>query len=937
MLLSVAVDVSAQTAPQTDFSLEHFEPQADPSSNLLNVSGSDVLHHLDFNMGAFFHYAHNPLLLNLSDNTGERTLELIRHQVQMDVTAAIGFFDVLNVEMVLPTTLYQQGDDLAVLGRAGDQVSGASIGDLRVTPKLRLFNRRRAYGFGLALATPVYIPIGDTTYMHSEGNLRLETRVIIDWMHDWGFAIIGNIGYQFRSRRRIHNIEVDDVVRWSVATTIPLGTPAWTVYVIGFGDISSGEVLDPSNLSGTNEIRTASPTELLTGFRYRSPYDFELSAGGGLGFLKGLGSPDARAVLGLHWRPDSGDAPTTQQALQSGSIIWHRALYISTMLLRGEGVPISRSPSPHSLFGVETAQVGQRADISTVLDIGILPPQPGDHIASGAPTLRIDPMVAFSILDVTELGVAVPFYVGSGEGDVHLGDVRVLVKGMGLNFEKEDHPATEAEAAIAPTQVASNNPEDFPQDNTPQADKASEGGDGGFGLGLAVPISIPTGAKGYTRDALEVGSRGLFDFRWKLWTFHLNQGVMVRDQLERGSSIKGLWDYGFGITWTLQTTPWQFLAEVTGLRGFEGFHRYQESARLDTSLGFHYQPDFGWRISTLVQVELQDPDHPGVWLNFGFSYAPGDQLADACVMTLGAFGADDPCPDRDGDGVYIPIDQCPQDPEDRDQFQDDDGCPEDDNDNDGFVDSEDSCPNDAEDRDQFQDDDGCPEDDNDNDLIVDAEDSCRDDAEDRDGFEDDDGCPDIDDDDDLVLDTFDQCPRVAEDRDGFEDDDGCPENDNDNDRILDDVDQCPNKPENYNGRDDDDGCPEVSLGDQRLDITEEIYFRSGRAKVLEKSFPLLDEIAEILASKPELRVRIEGHTDDRGASRRNLNLSQKRAESVRDELIKRGISADRFEAVGHGEDRPKIALDKKTARKMSKKELKAIRAQNRRVEFVVID
>jgi len=85
-------------------------------------------------------------------------------------------------------------------------------------------------------------------------------------------------------------------------------------------------------------------------------------------------------------------------------------------------------------------------------------------------------------------------------------------------------------------------------------------------------------------------------------------------------------------------------------------------------------------------------------------------------------------PDRDGDGIPDDVDQCPSLPEDRDGFQDDDGCPDVDNDNDGITDALDQCPNEPEDRDGWKDDDGCPDPDNDGDGILDTADKCPDEA-----------------------------------------------------------------------------------------------------------------------------------------------------------------------------------------------------------------
>lgn len=98
-----------------------------------------------------------------------------------------------------------------------------------------------------------------------------------------------------------------------------------------------------------------------------------------------------------------------------------------------------------------------------------------------------------------------------------------------------------------------------------------------------------------------------------------------------------------------------------------------------------------------------------------------------------------------------------------------------DSDNDGISDVNDQCPDMPEDKDNYQETDGCPDFDNDNDGIYDAQDKCPNDPEDFDGFEDQDGCPDIDNDHDGITDKFDKCPNTPEDVNGVMDDDGCPD------------------------------------------------------------------------------------------------------------------------------------------------------------------
>jgi hypothetical protein len=165
--------------------------------------------------------------------------------------------------------------------------------------------------------------------------------------------------------------------------------------------------------------------------------------------------------------------------------------------------------------------------------------------------------------------------------------------------------------------------------------------------------------------------------------------------------------------------------------------------------------------------------------------------------------------DRDGDGINDNQDQCPTEPEDKDGFEDTDGCPDRDNDGDAIADKDDKCPNQAEDMDGFQDTDGCPDPDNDGDGVDDAHDQCPDKKETMNGFKDDDGCPDEPDkDNDGVPDSRDQCPDQPEDTDGFQDTDGCPDPDNDGDGINDEDDECVDEPETKNGFQDEDGCPD---------------------------------------------------------------------------------------------------------------------------------
>jgi outer membrane protein OmpA-like peptidoglycan-associated protein len=259
--------------------------------------------------------------------------------------------------------------------------------------------------------------------------------------------------------------------------------------------------------------------------------------------------------------------------------------------------------------------------------------------------------------------------------------------------------------------------------------------------------------------------------------------------------------------------------------------------------------------------------------------------------------------DGDQDGIPDGRDKCPTIPEDRDGFQDGDGCPDPDNDGDGVADGGDNCPYTAEDHDGFEDRDGCPELDNDHDGDLDTSDRCPNDPEDRDGFLDEDGCPDLDDDKDAIPDAVDKCPQDAENRNGIEDEDGCPERDTDGDGIPDSRDKCPREDEIVNFFQDDDGCPDEKPEPIRDAILTGVEFQTGGSELLPGSFLVLDGLATRMFTYPGTEIEIQGHVDDRAGAGAKA-LTQARAETVKEYLVNRGIEARRMKPVGYGASKP---------------------------------
>lgn len=177
------------------------------------------------------------------------------------------------------------------------------------------------------------------------------------------------------------------------------------------------------------------------------------------------------------------------------------------------------------------------------------------------------------------------------------------------------------------------------------------------------------------------------------------------------------------------------------------------------------------------------------------------------------------------------------------------------------------------------------------------------------------GCPVPDRDGDGIFDEDDLCPDVK----GVVEYKGCPMADKDQDGIADDKDKCPDMAGSVvNG-----GCPEKESLKTWLNwVAQNIFFETGSARLLPRSFSSLDSLANLLKSNPILQLTIEGHTDNIGGATYNQTLSEKRAGAVMTYLTDAGIVASRLRAAGYGQQKP-LAENSTTEG----------RAKNRRVEL----
>jgi outer membrane protein OmpA-like peptidoglycan-associated protein len=253
--------------------------------------------------------------------------------------------------------------------------------------------------------------------------------------------------------------------------------------------------------------------------------------------------------------------------------------------------------------------------------------------------------------------------------------------------------------------------------------------------------------------------------------------------------------------------------------------------------------------------------------------------------------------DRDGDGIYDEDDACPgkkgvatDDPKTH-------GCPPPpDADGDGIIDDEDACPDEPGPASDDKNKNGCP-------LPKDA---------DKDG----------------ILDVEDACVNEP----GIKTDDpktnGCPPpKDTDEDTVMDPEDACPTVKGKPNKDPKKNGCPEARVEKGRIVIIERVEFEYNSAKLQKDSERVLQAVLDILKERTDVtKISIEGHTDDRGNADYNKGLSGRRAQTVEQWFVARGVAKNRLKSAGFGKERPIDSNDTEEGRQ-----------NNRRVEFHIVE
>ena len=299
-LCAQAKPARAQQAPAPSFQVEHFEPLPSQGINVLNASTSELLPHLFFAGGVLAHWVDTPLRLVNAQDPDDVPGELIRSQLKTEVWGSLGLFGVGELGVVLPMIATQSGDAITPSAEAGQAISGAALADVRLVPRVRLpVAPERLAGFGAGLLMPVYLPTGDPASFSSDGQVRVEPRLVVDWRHPVGVVATANLGYQLRPRRQLENITSDDALRWALALELPTAFDAVRLVGSLFGTTPL--------MASADQINRADPAEILGGAQIELPWDLFVSAGAGTGIGDGVGAPQLRVFASLGYTPRASD------------------------------------------------------------------------------------------------------------------------------------------------------------------------------------------------------------------------------------------------------------------------------------------------------------------------------------------------------------------------------------------------------------------------------------------------------------------------------------------------------------------------------------------------------------------------------------------------------------------------------------------------------
>jgi hypothetical protein len=308
--LAIALTAPASVSAQ-EINIERFRPALD-RFGFLGFNGSATPGHARWNLGLVTWYSNKPLRIGYPDGTGALVID---HRMTGDLFLEVGLFGRWSLALEVPLVFYQSGEISQPVPQTGwTSFTGFALEDPRFTTKVRLYGEKteetqtRPDGPGLGFLLTIPVPVGRSSFYASEGQFSFDAQLLGDF-HLLGAGAGTMLGWRYRVSSRGFGV---DTLGQELQYGFSLKPPIPPV----------NDLFGLLELRGTTSFRGRSTNTLEGDIGVRwTKKDVTMTAALGMGFVRGLGQPRFRAIVGVSWSPQTDD-------------------------LDGDGIPDSRDECP---------------------------------------------------------------------------------------------------------------------------------------------------------------------------------------------------------------------------------------------------------------------------------------------------------------------------------------------------------------------------------------------------------------------------------------------------------------------------------------------------------------------------------------------------------------------------------------------------------------
>jgi len=294
-LVTATLLASEARAQEGSLPVQQFAPAPGGDNNYVTTQGTGTLPGLTPSFGVYLNYAHDPLILRRLSN--DEQVSLIEHHLQLDLIAALGLTDFLEIGLAIPMTLYQAAGDDGTTLRPND-VDSFTTGDIRLYPKIAITHDPE--GFGLAFLALVTLPTGSPENLQGNESITIEPRLVGQMAFGEQFRIGLSVGAILRpEKQQLFNIDLGTELTFGAGIEYKIDPEAFGLILEGYGKIS----LESDTQAEEN------PIEVALAARFWPAKEHALTLGVARGLTEGYGSPDFRVYLGYNFTSKEDDDP----------------------------------------------------------------------------------------------------------------------------------------------------------------------------------------------------------------------------------------------------------------------------------------------------------------------------------------------------------------------------------------------------------------------------------------------------------------------------------------------------------------------------------------------------------------------------------------------------------------------------------------------------